>query len=580
MTAMATVSDQTIYQGSGDRASLEAALAEALVAGGTVKQADIQAAMKIRESSHDALMTVLVQLGHLSELQAARHLAASLQMEMAPAEIFPNTPVLDGKVTRNFLRAAKVLPLGEDDDTLTVAMADPLDAYAAQALQLAAGKSVVVKVALASEISTAVEQLYKDSPDISADELAGTIAPEDDDVERLKDLASEAPVIRLVNTLVRNAIEARASDVHIEPFEKELRVRYRIDGLLREVEAPPKRMSAAVISRIKIMARLDIAERRLPQDGRVQLPSAGRAVDLRVSTVPTMHGESVVIRILDQGAVVHDFTALGFSEDLIVQLKDLLERPHGMMLVSGTTGSGKTTTLYTSLLHLHSPSQKILTVEDPIEYHLDGVNQIQVQPRIGLEFANVLRSLLRQDPDVIMIGEIRDLETAQIAIQAALTGHVMLSTVHTHNAASAIARLLDMGVEDYLLSSTLNGVLSQRLVRRLCPHCREAYTALPELISSLRLEKYHLDGSAPLYRATGCRECNGTGYSGRTVIAELLPVNDEIRKRILSRSEAGVIERTAMEQGMVTMFENGIALALRGETSIEEVFRVSREAGQ
>ena len=577
---MAQADEQASYRVPGNRAEIESALADALLAGGVLNEGELQNAAKVLESSDQALMSVLVQLGLLSEGQAAQQLSEHLHIAIAQPEIFPSEPVLAGKVTRNFLRNAKVLPLREEEGELIVAMADPLDEYAVQALRLVAGKPVGVMLATGSDISAAVEQLYSDSP-ASVEAQAGTAArAEDDDIERLKDLASEAPVIRLVNALVRAAVEARASDVHIEPFEDELRVRYRIDGLLQEVEAPPKRMSAAVISRIKIMAGLDIAERRLPQDGRIQLPSAGRTVDLRVATVPTMHGESVVIRILDREAVVHDFSALGFSAELAGQFKELLERPHGMILVSGTTGSGKTTTLYTSLLHLNSPSKKILTVEDPIEYHLDGVNQIQVQPRIGLEFASVLRSLLRQDPDVIMIGEIRDLETAQIAIQAALTGHVMLSTVHTHNASSAIARLLDMGVEDYLLSSTLNAVVSQRLVRRLCPNCREAYEPMPELIASLNLEKFELGPTTPLYRAVGCRDCKGTGYAGRTVIAELLPISDEVRSRILSRAAAGEIERTAIEQGMVSMFEYGIAIALQGETSIEEIFRVTREAGQ
>jgi general secretion pathway protein E len=577
---MAQMDDQASYRPAGDRAALEGRLAESLLADRVVTEAELQNALKIGQNNDEALMTVLIQLGLLSEARALERLSALLDIDVAPPDTFPELPVLAGQVTRNFLRASRVLPLSESDEHLVVAMADPLDGYAADALRLVAGKPVGVLLATAAEITAAVDRLYKDGSAGTEDTGDGLRPASDDDIEHLMDLASEAPVIRLVNTLVRNAVEARASDIHIEPFEEELRIRYRVDGLLREVEAPPKRMSAAVISRIKIMARLDIAERRLPQDGRIQLPSAGRTVDLRVATVPTMYGESVVVRILDRETVVHDFTALGFIDRLTAAYIDLLERPHGMMLVSGTTGSGKTTTLYTSLLHLNSPTKKILTVEVPIEFHLDGVNQIQVQPRIGLEFASVLRSLLRQDPDVIMIGEIRDLETAQIAIQAALTGHVMLSTVHTHNAASAIARLLDMGVEDYLLSSTLNGVMSQRLVRRLCPHCKESYEAMPEMVASLGLEKFALEGTAGLCRAIGCRECNNTGYSGRTVIAELLPISDDIRKRILARAAAGDIEQAAIEAGMVTMFDYGIAVARSGETSIEEIMRVTREAGQ
>jgi general secretion pathway protein E len=578
--AMAQAEDQASYRPPGERTAVERDLAEALVEDGTLNSGDVQNALKIQENSDDGLIHILVQLGLLSESRAVQLLSDSLDIAIAQPEDFPAMAVLEGKVTRNFLRTARILPLREEDDHLIVAMADPLDDYAIDALRLAAGKPVGVMLATGAEISAAIDRLHRNVPATASSTDDGVTPVGDDDVEHLKDMASEAPVIRLVNTLVRNAVEARASDIHIEPFEDELRVRYRIDGLLREVEGPPKRMSAAVISRIKIMARLDIAERRLPQDGRIQLPSAGRTVDLRVATVPTMYGESVVIRILDRETVVHDFAALGFSDRLTAAYTEILERPHGMMLVSGTTGSGKTTTLYTSLLHLSTPEKKILTVEDPIEYHLDGVNQIQVQPRIGLEFASVLRSLLRQDPDIIMIGEIRDLETAQIAIQAALTGHIMLSTVHTHNASSAIARLLDMGVEDYLLSSTLNGVMSQRLVRRLCPHCKERYEPIAEMIASLGLEKFNIGGDEGLFRAKGCRECQGTGYSGRTVIAELLAIGEDIRRCILARAEASEIERTAIEQGMVTMFDYGIDVARAGDTSIEEILRVTREAAQ
>ena len=397
------------------------------------------------------------------------------------------------------------------------------------------------------------------------------------DVERLKDLASEAPVIRIVNQLITKAVEARASDVHIEPFENSLRIRYRIDGILEATEAPPFRMVAAIVSRIKIIARLNIAERRLPQDGRTKLIVHGIPIDLRVSTMPTMHGESVVLRILDNQAATLDLKGLGIRGQNLERYLDVLQRPHGVVLVTGPTGSGKTTTLYASLLQINDSSKKIVTVEDPIEYQLEGINQIQVKPGIGLDFASVLRSVLRHDPDIILIGEIRDVETAEIAIQAALTGHLVLSTLHTNNAASAVTRLRDMGVEEYLLTSTLSGVVAQRLVRTLCVHCREKHPALPEIVKQLDLERHAAGERVMLYRATGCERCNGSGYFGRTSIAETLVITDPIRQLILRRTESMALHRAAVEAGMKTMFDDGIQKALSGITTIEEVLRVTRD---
>ena len=341
------------------------------------------------------------------------------------------------------------------------------------------------------------------------------------DVERLKDLASGAPVIRLANQLIARAVEMRASDIHIEPREHRLAIRYRIDGALQDMEAPAPAMGPALVSRLKIMARLDIAERRLPQDGRIRIPVRGRQIDMRVSTVPTIHGENVVLRVLDRASIELEFAKLGFDAALEARYLALLEQPNGILLVTGPTGSGKTTTLYTSLRHLNVPDKKLFTVEDPVEYQLDGVSQIEIKPQIGLTFAHILRSILRQDPDIVMIGEIRDVETAEIAIQAALTGHLVLSTLHTNSAAGTVTRLLDMGVADYLLTSTINGILAQRLVRRLCENCREAFAPLPELLPQLGLAP----GSATrLYRGRGCAACRGTGYHGRVCIVEMMPI--------------------------------------------------------
>jgi general secretion pathway protein E len=382
--------------------------------------------------------------------------------------------------------------------------------------------------------------------------------------------------------IISHALEARASDIHIEPFENRLIVRYRVDGVMHEVESPPRRFSAAVISRIKIMASLDIAERRLPQDGRIKLRIQGKEIDLRVSTVPTMHGESVVMRILDKSGTALDFVTLGFDPKSLERFTEVLMQPHGILLVTGPTGSGKTTTLYTALDKLNNPDLKILTVEDPVEYQMEGINQIQVKPQIGLSFANALRSIVRQDPDVIMIGEIRDLETAQIAVQAALTGHMVLSTLHTNDAASTVNRLLDMGMDDYLLTSTVNGILAQRLVRTLCTHCREAHPALPEVVAELNLRKFQpveADPFSPvvLYRPVGCSECGGTGYVGRVSIVELLAMSDTIRALVMRHVTAGEIRVQAIAEGMQTMYENGLCKALQGITTIEEVMRVTRE---
>jgi general secretion pathway protein E len=502
-----------------------------------------------------------------------------LDLPVAAREDFPTLPLAEEALPAKFLKDSQVLPIALDEAGVTLAMADPLDDFAAEAVGLRLGLPVKRAVATAAELEAALERLYGGGKG-SLEQIAAAAETADQedteaDVARLRDQASEAPVIRIVNLLIAKAVEARASDIHIEPFEATLRVRYRVDGVLREVEAPPARLRAAVISRIKIMARLNIAEHRLPQDGRIKLVVRGKEIDLRVSTLPSLHGEGVVLRILDREGVTLDFDALGFDAETKTSLLGLLQKPNGILLVTGPTGSGKTTTLYTALKELNAPEKKILTVEDPVEYQLDGVNQIQVRPKIGLTFAQVLRAILRQDPDIIMIGEIRDLETAQIAVQAALTGHLVLATVHTNTAAATITRLLDMGVEDYLLTSTLVGILAQRLVRRLCPHCREAQAALPELAQQID------PSGAPvtLYQPKGCAQCNGTGYHGRAGILEILPMADEVRRLVLRHAESRELHKAAVELGMRSMYQDGLAKARAGVTSFEEVARVTSLAG-
>ncbi len=557
-------------------------LGEILVERGKLDAATLERALRLQQESGERIGALLVTLGVVAQRDVSDALASQLALPLVDAAAYPEFPILEEQVSTRFLRETRVLPLAEDDNEVTLAMADPTDDYAIGAVRMVTGREVRPMVAIPSDLEAALERLYGSGKvqgqvvgdiETRVDDLAF-----DADVQQLKDLASEAPVIRLVSLIITNALEMRASDIHVEPFENRLGVRYRIDGVLHDVESPPKRLAAAVISRIKIMANLDIAERRLPQDGRIRLRVQGKEIDLRVSTVPTMHGESVVMRILDKGGVALDFHKLGFMEDTLKVFIDVLMQPHGILLVTGPTGSGKTTTLYTALDRLNQPDVKILTVEDPVEYQMVGINQIQVKPQIDLTFANALRSIVRQDPDVIMIGEIRDLETAQIAVQSALTGHLVLSTVHTNDAASTVNRLLDMGVDDYLLTSTVIGILAQRLVRKLCPQCREAYTALPEVVEQLGLARFAGGGDVTLYHAKGCSHCGNTGYLGRLCILEMLPMSDPLRALVMKHATSGDLKAQAQREGMVSMYEDGMRKALAGQTTFEEVLRVTREA--
>jgi len=556
-------------------------LGEILIERGKLDAAGLERALRLQHESGEKLGVLLVTLGIVAQRDVAEALAAQLGLPLIEAAGYPELPILEERVSARFLREARALPLTEDEAELALAMADPTDSYTVNAFEMVTGRRVRPLVAIPTELEAALERLYGAGKSVLG-QIIGDVEPRDDigfdaDVQQLKDLASEAPVIRLVSLVITNALEMRASDIHIEPFENRLIVRYRIDGVLHEVESPPRRLSAAVISRVKIMANLDIAERRLPQDGRIRLRVQGKEIDLRVSTVPTMHGESVVMRILDKGGVALDFKRLGFEEDTLRVFLDVLFEPHGILLVTGPTGSGKTTTLYTALDRLNKPDVKILTVEDPVEYQMPGINQIQVKPQIDLTFANALRSIVRQDPDVIMIGEIRDLETAQIAVQSALTGHLVLSTVHTNDAPSTVNRLLDMGVEDYLLTSTVVGILAQRLVRTLCHKCREAYTALPEVVDELGLRKFTSDRDIRLFHAKGCKECAQTGYLGRISILEMLPMTDPLRTLIMRHATSAELRAEAIKSGMVTMYEDGMRKSLAGVTTFEEVLRVTRE---
>lgn len=527
----------------------------------------------------ESLPQLLVKLGLCSELDVADAFVESGHFEKVAPDQYPLEMQLPETVSLRFLKHYHVIGLSHNETDITVTMMDPEDQFVIDALRLATGKTIIAKVGLLSEIDVALEAQYGEGRS-QMDKIVDSLAMEEigeEDLEHLKDLASEAPVIKMVNLIMQRAIETRASDIHIEPFEQTLKVRLRIDGVLQEIDAPPVKSTAAVISRIKIMAKLNIAERRLPQDGRIKVQMLGKELDLRVSTIPTMYGESLVIRLLDKDNTVLDFAALGFEGRHLQQFIDVLALPHGIILITGPTGSGKSTTMYAALKQLNTSARKIITVEDPVEYQMEGINQIQAKPQIGLTFASALRSIVRQDPDVIMIGEMRDLETARIAVQSALTGHLVLSTLHTNDAAGGVTRLLDMGLEEYLLTSTVNGILAQRLVRKLCPVCKEAYVAAPALIKELNLRRFIPEGDITLYKPVGCASCTGMGYRGRMAIIEFLPMTDPVRKLIMAHEEAGAIQKLAIAEGMQTLYENGMVKVVQGVTTLEEVMRVTSE---
>jgi general secretion pathway protein E len=558
----------------------EQRIANQLLERGRLKEADLGRARRLFDESGGSLIALLTRIGLVSERDVAEATAEVLQLPLLAARDFPESAPANVQLSLRFLKQMHVCPVADGDDAIDLLVADPQDPYPVDAVRMATGRPVRILVGVRSEIDDLIERLYgsgRSAMGTIVENLSEGEGRSEDDIEHLRDLASEAPVIRLVNLVIQRAVEARASDIHIEPFENRLKVRYRIDGVLQEVESPPAGSTAAVISRVKIMAKLNIAERRLPQDGRIMLRVQGKELDLRVSTVPTAHGESVVMRILDRESIVFDFHKLGFTDQFLSKFVHVLEQPHGILLVTGPTGSGKTTTLYTALSKINTPDVKIITVEDPVEYQIEGINQIQAKPQIGLDFAAALRSIVRQDPDVIMIGEMRDLETARIAIQSALTGHLVLSTLHTNNAAGGVTRLLDMGVEDYLLTSTVNGILAQRLVRRLEPTHAERVAALPEVVEEFGLRRFTDADPVMLYKPVAS-SLTSTGYLGRTTIMEFLVMSDPIRRLVMQRAGMGDIEEEARREGMRTMYEDGLVKALDGVTTLEEVLRVTQES--
>jgi general secretion pathway protein E len=537
-------------------------IGERLIAKGLISNEDLERALEIQKGRGEKLGRILVDLGFVALRDVLVTLSEQLQLEFVTVQGEPpNAPELEGLNAR-FLRQTRTIPYAVEDSNLLLAMADPLDFETIATVHRFTGLRTRAVLAAEGEILDAIEKHYGESRADAGAALVGEDAEALADLEQLRDMASEAPVIRLVNNMVAQAVEKRASDIHIEPFEKEFRVRFRIDGVLYNQESPPRELKAAIVSRLKLMARLNIAERRLPQDGRIKIKVLGREVDLRVS------GESLVMRLLDRSAGdFYDLQRLGFDERMLERMHHFTSLPHGIFLVTGPTGSGKSTTLYSALKRINQPDKKIITIEDPVEYQMDGINQIFVNPQIGLDFATGLRHIVRQDPDVIMVGEIRDRETADIAIRAALTGHFVYSTLHTNDAPSAITRLHDMGVENYLMSSTIVAVLAQRLVRIVCRHCKRSQ-------GTIRID----DGrEIKHFKGSGCEHCFGLGYSGRMGIFELMELDDKLRELIMANANAVQLATAARKRGMRTLREDGWHKVALGMTSAEEVIRVTQD---
>ena len=555
-------------------------IGEILLEEGLIKGEELEKALQEQTKTRARLASILVNLGYLSEDAMLKALSIQMGIPFLTLRDYPKIPpVIDPPLSIKFLKQYKLIPLEKRDSVLKVAMSDPLDSFAINGLRLATDCAIEPCIGRERDILTVIDQYYGGTVTMEKiiegiEEKEMEVAPwqVEEEIEHLRDLAQEAPIINLVNLLITRAVERRASDIHIEPFEDGLHIRYRIDGILHQTESPPKNLHPAIVSRIKIMAKLNIAERRLPQDGRIKLKVLGKDIDIRVSSVPMLYGEGVVMRLLDPTGII-GLEVLGFEVKNRERFEDLIKKPYGMFLVTGPTGSGKTTTLYAALSMMNTREKKVITIEDPIEYYLEGVNQIQVKPKIGLTFADGLRSIVRQDPDIIMVGEIRDVETADIAIHAALTGHLVFSTLHTNDAAGAVTRLKDMGVEGYLISSSLLGVLAQRLVRVICNKCKITYAPDKELADELGVKM-----NFQTYKGKGCEICDHTGYKGRTGIFELLLVNDEIRRLIVEKKGSDVIAQKAIELGMKTLRDDGWEKVKEGITTVDEVIRVTQAA--
>ncbi len=557
-------------------------LGEMLIAEKLIDQKQLQEALALQKKNGKRIGDNLVGLGYVSEEAIAAALGRQLGIPYITLSHYEIDPSIIKTIPEDIVRKYKIIPVDRMGNSLTVALSDPANIFILDELKILTKCEIIPLISYESDINRAIDQYYRKTGDMEQvlkdieDADMQLISEEKElDLAQMKDMAQEAPIIKLVNILLAQAIKDRASDVHIEPYEDSLRIRYRVDGVLHEVPPPPKRSHAALVSRIKILSELDIAERRLPQDGRFKVKIEDKVVDLRVSVIPTVFGEKVVMRILDRSSLVLDLTKLGFEGEDLHVFDEMIRKPYGMILVSGPTGSGKTTTLYSALSTINSPDQNILTIEDPVEYQIHGVNQTQAKPEIGLTFAAGLRSFLRQDPDVILVGEIRDLETAEIAIKAAMTGHLVFSTIHTNDAPSTITRMTDMGVEPFLVTASVIMIVAQRLTRRICPRCKEAFVPTPEMIKALGLESHQHSEGLKFYRGAGCDFCNKTGYRGRVSLYEILVVNDRIRQSVVDGASIMEIRRLAKEQGMRSLRQSGILKVLEGVTTVEEIISVT-----
>ena len=538
---------------------------------GLLDEEKIKKALDEQKKTKERFSSALLKLRYISNLEVGRTLIS--QIGMLPISVKARD--IDKKnvnvLPPHIALAHKIVPIKHEANKLHICTDDPLNFLAKNNLEEILGLQIEMELALTDDLERALEELYASKKKTGVD-----LAKMSEEIKAVKG-SEDTPIIKLVNTIINEAIKRRTSDIHIEPLENKFRLRYRVDGVLHEVSGPPKRLQGSVLSRVKIMAGMDIAEKRMPQDGRIKVRVDDREIDLRVSSLPGIHGESIVMRILDKSSFMVGIEDLGFLPDQRKAIETLIKLPNGIMLITGPTGSGKTTTLYAILSHINQRERKVITIEDPVEYQLDGVNQVQVKPLIGLTFVAGLRSMLRQAPDIIMVGEIRDLETAEIAIQSALTGHLIFSTLHTNDAPSAVTRLSDMGVKPYLVASTVQGVLAQRLVRTVCASCRKPYKPSEEERIALSLDQKK-DGDLELYRGTGCPACGDTGFKGRMGIYEVLALTDELRELILSNAPSSEIYKKARESGMRTLKEDGIEMVKRGLTTIEEVMRVTQDA--
>lgn len=558
-----------------------------LVDEGFVTERQLDKARAQAQASGEDLRKILVSKGFVTEKDIVETLGRSMKVPFVDLDSITLDAELVKSIPENLAKRYNVIPVEQKDNRLTLAMVDPLNVWAIDDISLITGFDIKPVIATEEGIQKAIDAAFGTTDLVAVDEAVKSLAETDfggmeveDDIEeseiaidKLKEMVDDAPIVRVVNLIISQAINDKASDIHIEAEAKSVKVRYRVDGVLHDVMSPPKHIQAPMISRIKIMANLDIAERRIPQDGKIHLRHEGREFDLRVSTVPCVHGEKVVMRILDRGSVMLGLEKLGFSDLNRRMFEDIVEKPYGMILVTGPTGSGKSTILYSCLNKLNTGLTNIMTIEDPVEYQLPGINQVQVNNKADLTFASALRAFLRQDPDIIMVGEIRDQETAKIAVEAALTGHLVLSTLHTNDASGAISRLVEMGVEPFLVASSVIGVLAQRLARTICPNCKEPYEPTPEAVRRFGLSMYS-DSKFHFYRGRGCDNCKMTGYRGRTGIHEILTITDRLRALILRRSSTAELKQAALEEGMRTMQDDGLAKVLSGVTSMEECLRV------